>query len=342
MEDQSDLIDLNTADIAALTSLPGVGTSMAERIIAARPFASPEDLQRVSGIGPTALERIQSLVFCSSPEIEAETLSPVVPTMVLSEEAIEEMITDAPVEEASSAELIPEAAQAPEIIEAAEELAPSPPADEQTPVEIPADVSAGISEEETAQPEDLIPEEPLPAVSKPETAAPSEPISPPGKAAPPAPTVTTARVFGIAFASSILTLIFSVVFTLSFLAILNGGLRYAHPNELNSLRRSIANIESAVVGMEQDLASIETRVDNLESLSGRLAKTEQEVAQLRQNLDAVTEQTVQLSQQMELLAAQVNAMADQIEDLQKNSIRFQNFLDGLRDLLILTAETGQK
>ena len=44
-------IDINTATEKELTTVPGIGHVMAARIIAARPFRSADDLERVSGIG---------------------------------------------------------------------------------------------------------------------------------------------------------------------------------------------------------------------------------------------------------------------------------------------------
>jgi len=59
-------VDINTADAAALDALPGVGPSTAARIIADReangPFASPDDLGRVSGIGPKKLEQLKGCI----------------------------------------------------------------------------------------------------------------------------------------------------------------------------------------------------------------------------------------------------------------------------------------
>jgi DNA uptake protein ComE-like DNA-binding protein len=44
-------LDVNTASLAELENVPGIGPSIAERIIEARPFRSADDLQRVKGIG---------------------------------------------------------------------------------------------------------------------------------------------------------------------------------------------------------------------------------------------------------------------------------------------------
>lgn len=59
-------VDLNTADQAMLDTLPGVGPSTAAKIIADReangPFASAEDLRRVSGIGEKKFEALKDLV----------------------------------------------------------------------------------------------------------------------------------------------------------------------------------------------------------------------------------------------------------------------------------------
>lgn len=58
-------VNLNTADEAQLTTLPGIGPSLARRIIQYRqqkPFQRAEDLQQVSGIGPAKFRRLAGQV----------------------------------------------------------------------------------------------------------------------------------------------------------------------------------------------------------------------------------------------------------------------------------------
>lgn len=60
------LVNINTADATELESLPGVGPATAAKIIASResegPFATPDELMRVSGIGEKKFAAIADLI----------------------------------------------------------------------------------------------------------------------------------------------------------------------------------------------------------------------------------------------------------------------------------------
>ena len=64
---QGGRIDINTADAAALMTLPGIGESRAAAIIAFREkngrYACIEDIMKVSGIKQAAFEKIRDLIF---------------------------------------------------------------------------------------------------------------------------------------------------------------------------------------------------------------------------------------------------------------------------------------
>ena len=55
-------IDINAADAATLQSLPGVTPELARAIIAARPFKTLSDLDRVRGLSPEQLEQLRQEV----------------------------------------------------------------------------------------------------------------------------------------------------------------------------------------------------------------------------------------------------------------------------------------
>jgi competence ComEA-like helix-hairpin-helix protein len=59
-------VDLNSADVASLDALPGIGQARASAIVRYRetngPFHAVQELARVSGFGPAALARLQGRV----------------------------------------------------------------------------------------------------------------------------------------------------------------------------------------------------------------------------------------------------------------------------------------
>ena len=60
---KSSKVNINTAPLDQLESLPGIGPVLAERIIANRPYYKESDLIRVPGIGPEKLRQIMALVI---------------------------------------------------------------------------------------------------------------------------------------------------------------------------------------------------------------------------------------------------------------------------------------
>jgi len=56
-------IDLNTADSAALETVPGIGKSLSQRILAFRekngPFQNVDDLLKVQGIGEKSIQKLR-------------------------------------------------------------------------------------------------------------------------------------------------------------------------------------------------------------------------------------------------------------------------------------------
>ena len=68
-------IDINSASLAQLDLLPGIGPGLARRIAADRlasgAFTSVDDLTRVPGIGPRIIERIRPFAVAEAIDLQA-------------------------------------------------------------------------------------------------------------------------------------------------------------------------------------------------------------------------------------------------------------------------------
>lgn len=62
-------IDLNTADVKSLEAVPVIGPEIARKIIAARPFATIDELDRIKGIPAEQLEQIRAKVMVATAHV---------------------------------------------------------------------------------------------------------------------------------------------------------------------------------------------------------------------------------------------------------------------------------
>jgi|GEM_PF-781271 len=71
------LVDINRADWPEIIQLPGLGETLAQRVIAEReqsgPYLSVDDLDRVDGIGPKTLESLRTYLLPISADIDWAT-----------------------------------------------------------------------------------------------------------------------------------------------------------------------------------------------------------------------------------------------------------------------------
>lgn len=58
-------VNINTAGVAELDALPGIGPVMARAVVEGRPFATVEELVRVRGISAALVERLRPLIRAS-------------------------------------------------------------------------------------------------------------------------------------------------------------------------------------------------------------------------------------------------------------------------------------
>lgn len=61
-------VNLNTATLTELESIPGIGVVLAKQIVANRPYASVDELLKIRGIGERSLQGLRTYV-----KVEGET-----------------------------------------------------------------------------------------------------------------------------------------------------------------------------------------------------------------------------------------------------------------------------
>jgi len=55
-------VDVNSADVKTLETLPGIGSTLADRIVAGRPYHSVDDLSKVKGLSKSKINAIQDKI----------------------------------------------------------------------------------------------------------------------------------------------------------------------------------------------------------------------------------------------------------------------------------------
>jgi hypothetical protein len=337
--DDREPLDPNTADAEALCLLPGLGLVLAERLIAARPFETLQDLTRVRGIGAASVERWQSLLALSSSAVEPQSeLEPL------------------------STKVEPGAAPGGPDESAAEEREPELP--EQTPEGEPLalpKVKPGTAPDGPAE---------TPAQAE-EMSIPPE-VVPSETAERPRPAVTRRYVGCMVVASGLLVLVLSLALSLGILARLNDNqLQFASPAETKALDLRIEGLETRAEDLGRELDGLRTRLSNVEAIGERMQAAEQAIEALRVDVDALDErlgsaeqttealqtdvdataaQVAELSAQVDTVENELKAVSGQLKDLrttletlQAQSGRFETFLEGLQALMesLFQAQGGQ-
>jgi prefoldin subunit 5 len=295
MEDQ---INLNNAERDELTHLPGVGLAMADRIMAARPFETVDDLLGVSGVGPALFDRLQPLVTLEDADTQEDVI-------YLGTEVGGGTATD--MDQAAIDASVEDSVEIPDEVKTRFEEEPV----DLTPEEETLD-DVGAEQDEGPEVAESIPREKAIVPVKDEKSD-KEPTSKPQKP------VTWGQTFLVAGACSFVAFILAVLLSLGILGSINSGLSYASSAQFQSLNRQLNNLNSQIDIMLEDTDSLRARLDNLESMTGKI--------------DGLDADVQQLIAEMATTGEVIDEMNATILDIVDSNDRFQTFLQGLGELM---------
>jgi hypothetical protein len=355
-------IDINNTSLEDLCQVPGLGRAMAERVIANRPYDSIEDMTRVPGIGDVLLERLRPYVCVSAPVgIEMSPEEVAVALAVDDEREAEALLEEAVSHTLEAEEPIDiMLAPLPEAVEAGDEAAPvllepESPAEAEIPAFEPIDDPLPPSLDRIEPPPAAAITAAVEAPSLPfEAPPPAAPVEEPEAAAvvsaPPSPKSEPSiqsrpsrlEVLAYVLLGGFLALVLAVLISLGILRAINGDLIYATGSQFNGLQAQVGAMSGQVTALQSEITGMRGRLEVLEALPARVSAVEQEAQSLRSDLAAAESQLLALQAQTQELARQTEQLAARTTELEQRTRVFQNFLDGLRDLLVgLTAEEAK-
>lgn len=196
---------------------------------------------------------------------------------------------------------------------------------------VPEAVSANVvADVPLTAPVETIPA-PSPVVESP--SAPPPPLKDAPQAAP-APAGTRITSLTTLIGMGVVSILLAVALTLGILSVINGGLRFATPTQVDELSRSVDDLQTRTAALEVETAGLRKTVSSLEGLSGRMTTLEGKTDQL--STDAQT-----TAEKMKLLDARTSELTDSVLTLQNRTLKFETFLAGLQKLLgDLSTTTG--
>ncbi|HNT23714.1 MAG TPA: helix-hairpin-helix domain-containing protein [Anaerolineales bacterium] len=342
MNDPAMPLNLNLASREELLAISGVNSTLADRILEARPFANLEDLQQVKGIGPRLYERIAAFVTVSPTEIPAVLTEAEEPAMAQADAVVDEIV-------------VPGETAAPVIEQ------PAPEAEAHLEA-LPSIFEQPVAEVE-ALPEALPPviEQPAPH-TEPDPAGTRTVPTPPASGNRPAPAyVTRGQALWMMIGSAALSFLLAFGGVLLLLGLLNGGLRFARPADieqlagqvetlntnasdlktsLDTLGTTLGTLTSEVDTLSTEVETLDTRLEALDGPEGQVTQLGEAVTDVETGmetwelkLDAFSLTVDDLAGQVESLSTQAETLSLQVDALLTRTGRFQAFLDGLTSLL---------
>lgn len=301
-------LNVNTASRDELTSIPGIGPGLAERIEQHRPYLAEEDLLEVNGIGPVLLDRIRPMLSFST--IQADSTDPE-GELPIKDDGL--MTIPSLLSDGESGELPADpTAGEPPVMSAGND------AKDDTPAFVPTDALEGSVDISSAPVKydapDPEPEEPG------ETPEPVTPASG-GKQV-----VSRSSMMWLLAGTSFASVIASVLATLLVMVLINGTLRIDRHEGVVQLNRQVQNLSGDLEVLAADLGVVGEKLAALEGLSGRMTTVEGEIVSIQGQVDQAAEDVLAMQ-------AEVQTLNETTTQLRSRVSQYDTFFEGLEDLI---------
>jgi competence ComEA-like helix-hairpin-helix protein len=263
--DEKLIVNLNEADLETIQQLPGIGKSLAERIIDRRPYQRVDDLLEVQGVGGARFERIKAqLEIPEMEQVDSDLkLDPF--ELIVSEDG----------------------------------------RDGQPVVE-------GLDQDKL---------EAVPQLVQPKSRKVSA-----------RKTLSRAETLWLVFGVGFIAIILSVVSTLLIMAGINDTLDFNRLQSIQSMETSLSDLERQLVDLSAGLDSVDRRLEPLEGLSGRMVAVEEEIGLIQTEVEDALFTVGTMQTELDFVLTETVRLSDQV-------VRFDNFLDGLSELMRVITDT---
>lgn len=322
------LVNINTATLDELTSVPGIGPALAKRIMDNRPYQEINDLVRVSGIGERSLEDLAPYLVLESQEIQTVNLqigtNEEFPTEDGSPlEAVETEILASHEGEFFSSDLEDE-----ELVMEKNEINPTK---DEIFYDLPEEEMSGLSsafeevdvieEKEILSTEEAVKEAP-PAQEKQPMAEKEPPVV--NKAEEKPEYVTRQQLTWSVIAAVVISVILTIALTLGILAFMNGDLRYATWNDAKHLSNQITVLSERSDSLQTEADQMRKRMDAMETVAGRVTILEETTQTMQDSLTETQTQLESAQKTIGELQDTMSAVQQRIDDYNNGFLGIYN------------------
>lgn len=325
------LVNINTATLDELVSVPGIGPSLAKRIIDRRPYQEINDLVRVSGIGETSLEDLAPYLTVETAEIQTVNLQIGTDDEFSTEENPPLETVDTEVLPSEDGEFYTNDLEDEEAMMSKNEAIPT--TDE---------IFYDLPEEEMATPGsvfeevDVIEEKEIPAEEKSSQAAEEKQTAAAEKKTSDVENekpeyVTRQQLTWSVIAAVVASVLLTIALTLGILAFMNGDLRYATWNDAKHLSNQITNLSERSDSLQTEADQMRKRMDAMETVAGRVTVLEETTQTMQDNL---TETQTQLESAQKTIAE----IQDTMSNIQQRIDDYNNGFLGIYNAILPLVE----